>query len=255
VGAETGLLGEADVFGRRRGRGGFGVCRVVAFRSERQRQEVGGGRAGWSRFGRSGSDRRADGESGGAIGGAVRFPVGRGAGVFVSVSGAPQQAVERRSRFPLQPKKSGVKHECFLVLWVMRLGRGGGIIEVRTGTGNLYRCRVGATQTTPSLWPTRPPCRFRDDRSAVLELKSDLIPTCYRDPQLSALVRGVIGWEISRLGSPRPGGSVLNETHQLDRLNAHGIGTTASGRRQAQGPEVRHPRPDTEACTEPPPDR
>ena len=50
-----------------------------------------------------------------------------------------------------------------------------------------------------------------------------LIPTCYLDPQLSAPSKGRIGWEISRSGSPRPGGSVLNETHQHDRLDAHGI--------------------------------
>ena len=56
-----------------------------------------------------------------------------------------------------------VECEGFLRVWVMTVGVVWGILEVRTGTGNLYRCRGWCKQTTPSLWPNRQTNLFRGD--------------------------------------------------------------------------------------------
>ena len=55
---------------------------------------------------------------------------------------------------------------------------------------------------------------------------------CYRDPQLSAPVSPVIGWEISRLGSPWPGGGALNEAPGQARLGRGDTPGKGSGVRE-----------------------
>lgn len=186
---------------------------------------------GWPCLGSSQRRQRREGSRWGGVRGAPKDR--RLRGQFKSGSDESWTVERGRGRvaapFPLRRSDSGAERECFRSVWVMRFGRVRGIIEVRTGTGNQFRCRVGVAQTKTSLWPprstwlvSRRSSTSRRHQRRSSSALTDLIPTCYRVPQLPAPSRrGRVGWEIARLGSPRPGGSVPNEAHRVSATVHH----------------------------------